>query len=546
MDKSKVYDALKGGVKCKTNTKMFKKYKHTFTGKDAVSFLVSSGVIKNRPDAIRVGNVFLKDQLVASVTSQNDKVFEDSSSSLYRFCIKLSVEKAGQIVEVLKTKVNIQNRKYRMSTYRQCFVGSECVDVMIGAGIAKDRNEATQIGCALVELSPPYIEHVTGDHSFQDDSFLFRFSYVPTVVGPSVSQATSVSGSSSTSRATAPAPQATPAAPASTSKFSAKPKPMPAPKFIDLYSKRKKLGEGAFSVVIEAVKKSDNKSYAIKVVTKSKLSIEDEQALQDEIEVLNKLNHSNIIQLYDVFDERSYIYLVTEIMTGGELFDRIVQKAYYNEKEARDLCKILFEAIAYCHSRKVAHRDLKPENLLLVSKEDDRDMKIADFGFAKKAPTSKCLSTQCGTPGYVAPEILEGAKYGTQADLWSLGVIVYILLGGYPPFIESTQKALFRKIRKGEYEFHPQYWKSVSKEAKNLIGKLLTTDPSNRITANEVLEHEWIRGDDSTLANYDLGVNLAEFKKFNAKRKFRSAVLSVMVYNKMESLGDAFISDLTD
>jgi serine/threonine protein kinase len=127
-------------------------------------------------------------------------------------------------------------------------------------------------------------------------------------------------------------------------------------------------------------------------------------------------------------------------MMGGELFDRIVQKSYYNEKEARDVTKILFEAISYCHTHQVAHRDLKPENLLLLSNTDDSNIKIADFGFAKKCRRPSSLTTQCGTPGYVAPEILEGTPYDTQADMWSLGVIVYILLGGYPPFIEQNQR----------------------------------------------------------------------------------------------------------
>merc|ERR1712071_420659 len=173
---------------------------------------------------------------------------------------------------------------------------------------------------------------------------------------------------------------------------------------------------------------------------------------------------------------------------GGELFDRIVQKAFYNEKEARDVCKILLEALAYCHSKKVAHRDLKPENLLLVSVDDDHELKLADFGFAKKCPKEKCLHTQCGTPGYVAPEILSGVAYDTQADIWSLGVIVYILLGGYPPFIEQNQRELFRKIRKGQYEFHEEYWGQVSDDAKNLIRQLLTVQPSKRYDANGAIK----------------------------------------------------------
>jgi len=289
--------------------------------------------------------------------------------------------------------------------------------------------------------------------------------------------------------------------------------------------------------VKEATHIQSKKSYAIKIVTKAKLSVEDEIALKDEIHVLKEMKHENIIQLYGVFDEVESIYLVTERMMGGELFDRIVQKAYYNEKDARDVCNILLDALSYCHSKKVAHRDLKPENLLLVSKEDDHNLKLADFGFAKKCVRPNSLTTQCGTPGYVAPEILRGVAYDTQADIWSLGVIVYILLGGYPPFIEKNQKQLFNRIKRGDYEFHPQYWNSVSSGAKTLITRMLTTDPALRITANDALKDAWIQGDAKTLAGMDLGKNLVEFKKFNAKRKFKGAVHAVMVMNKMESLG---------
>merc|ERR1711933_658317 len=191
--------------------------------------------------------------------------------------------------------------------------------------------------------------------------------------------------------------------------------------------------------------------------------------------------------------------------SGGELFDRIVSKSFYNEKEARDVCKILFEAIGYCHSKQVAHRDLKPENLLLRSEDNDSEIKIADFGFAKKCLTPNSLTTQCGTPGYVAPEILEGVAYDTQADMWSLGVIVYILLGGYPPFIEQNQRDLFKKIRKGEYEFHDEYWNQISSDAKDLISSLLTVNPDDRATAKMVLSSKWILGDDAALAGKDLG-----------------------------------------
>lgn len=231
-----------------------------------------------------------------------------------------------------------------------------------------------------------------------------------------------------------------------------------------------------------------------------------------------------------------------EEMTGGELFDRIVAKAYYNEKEARDTCKILLEAVGYMHKNNVAHRDLKPENLLLVSRSDDSEVKIADFGFAKKVYEESSLVTQCGTPGYVAPEILEGLKYDQRADMWSVGVILYILLGGYPPFIENTQRELFRKIKKGDYEFHEEYWGTVSTEARTLIKSLLTVDPKERLTAQQALENPWIHGDADSLAKKGLDKNLASLKKFNAKRKFKAAVSTVVAVNKLNSLGAAFKS----
>jgi serine/threonine protein kinase len=232
-----------------------------------------------------------------------------------------------------------------------------------------------------------------------------------------------------------------------------------------------------------------------------------------------------------------------EQMRGGELFDRIVAKAYYNEKEARDTCKILLQAVGYMHQNHVAHRDLKPENLLLLSKDDDSAVKIADFGFAKKVYEESSLTTQCGTPGYVAPEILEGTPYDQRADMWSVGVILYILLGGYPPFIESTQRDLFRKIRRGEYEFHEEYWGTVSSEAKDLISSLLTVDPKARLDADEALENGWIMGDDASLEKKGLGVNLTELRKFNAKRKFKAAVSTIMAINKLNVLGKEFLTD---
>jgi calcium/calmodulin-dependent protein kinase I len=182
--------------------------------------------------------------------------------------------------------------------------------------------------------------------------------------------------------------------------------------------------------------------------------------------------------------------------------------------------------------------------LSIQSDTDDSNIKIADFGFAKKCHRPKSLTTQCGTPGYVAPEILEGTPYDLQADMWSLGVIVYILLGGYPPFIEQNQRELFRKIRKGQYEFHEEYWGQVSSDAKNLIGALLTVSSTDRMNADTALENKWITAGDEQLAKQDLGLNLEKFKAFNGKRKMKAAIATVMATNKFLSLGRDFKKNL--
>lgn len=309
-------------------------------------------------------------------------------------------------------------------------------------------------------------------------------------------------------------------------------------KFKELYKLSDVLGTGAFSTVKSGKhRRNATTEYAIKVVDRAKLKEEDILALKDEVEILGALKDcSHITRLYDFFDEPKTFYLVMEKLSGGELFDRIVQKSYYNEKEARMTCKILLEAIVFCHDRRVAHRDLKPENLLLMSETDDWSIKIADFGFAKVVKEPLSLKTQCGTPGYVAPEILTGTPYDESADMWSVGVILYILLGGYPPFIDDNQRKLFRKIRKGQYEFHEEYWGPVSMDAKNLISNLLCVNAGDRLTAREAMNSNWIAlSTDEDLMKNDMGNNLQAMRRFNGKRKFRAAVASVIAVNKLQN-----------
>mmetsp|Transcript_32299 Transcript_32299/g.42587 ORF Transcript_32299/g.42587 Transcript_32299/m.42587 type:complete len:341 (+) Transcript_32299:131-1153(+) len=299
------------------------------------------------------------------------------------------------------------------------------------------------------------------------------------------------------------------------------------------YKLFKELGSGSFSTVREGLHRTTNEKYAVKIVKRMDLPPEDEEALIEEVTILKHVDHPNIIKLHEFYEERHFYYLVTELMAGGELFDRIVKKTFYNEKEARDLVKVLISAVKYCHDNGIVHRDLKPENLLLASETDDASIKIADFGFARQLRDNATLTTQCGTPGYVAPEILNGVPYGKSVDMWSCGVITYILLGGYPPFHDEKQSNLFAKIRAGDFTFHPEYWSNVSTEAQDLISRMLTVDVNKRITANEAFSHPWLQAEASVLESRGLNDNLTELRRFNARRKFRSGVKAIVAANRM-------------
>ncbi|OQR90222.1 calcium/calmodulin-dependent protein kinase [Thraustotheca clavata] len=296
--------------------------------------------------------------------------------------------------------------------------------------------------------------------------------------------------------------------------------------FEQQYTLGRIIGTGTFSTVREALHKPSGQKYAIKCIKKDGLTVRELQALTTEVVILKQMKHPNIMILHDFFSEEDYYYLVTELMDGGELFGRIVEKSYYTEREARDLVKLLLEAIRYCHDINVVHRDLKPENLLLTCKTDDASIKLADFGFAKKVSNdADGLSTPCGTPGYVAPEILQGGGYGKAVDIWSIGVITYILLCGYPPFHDDNHNALFRKIKRGAFVFDSPYWDSISDDAKEFISKMLTVRPSERATAVQLLEHSWIVGNDTSTVQ--LSSALEELRRFNARRRFKAAVNAV-------------------
>lgn len=297
------------------------------------------------------------------------------------------------------------------------------------------------------------------------------------------------------------------------------------------YETGKELGSGSFATVVEALNKDDKKSYAIKCIKKENLSEDDEVDLMNEIDILQSINHPNIIRLYEVYNEADTYYLVTELLQGGELFDRIVAREAYTEKDARDVSKILLTAIDFCHKKKIVHRDLKPENLLLLHENTDSEIKLADFGFAKRLSGQFSLRTQCGSPSYVAPEILRGRFYGTKVDMWSIGIILYVLLCGYLPFTGSKPEIMYRRVVRGDYSFDEEDWAGVTDDAKNLINCLLQIDPLKRINSDDALSHPWITYNAARLSKIDRSGSLRKLQEFQALKKFQNSVNVVVAFN---------------
>jgi calcium/calmodulin-dependent protein kinase I len=264
------------------------------------------------------------------------------------------------------------------------------------------------------------------------------------------------------------------------------------PKITENYDIKEEVGKGAFSVVKLAVNKKTGEKVAVKIINKTKASSEaDAKRLQTEVEILKKVKHPNIISLKDLYDTPEELYLVMELVTGGELFDKIVQKGQYSEKDASAMVKKILGAVDYLHQNNIAHRDLKPENLLLRG-NDDTDVMLSDFGLSKITGQSM-METACGTPYYVAPEVLSASGYDKEVDLWSVGVITYLLLCGFPPFYGESLPEVFEQIMKAEFDFPDPYWTEISGDAKDFIQKLLIADSKKRLTAATALQNPWIQ-----------------------------------------------------
>ncbi|XP_028851366.1 calcium/calmodulin-dependent protein kinase (CaM kinase) II beta 1 isoform X34 [Denticeps clupeoides] len=309
-------------------------------------------------------------------------------------------------------------------------------------------------------------------------------------------------------------------------------------RFTDEYQLYEELGKGAFSVVRRCVKLCTGQEYAAKIINTKKLNARDHQKLEREARICRLLKHPNIVRLHDSISEEGFHYLLFDLVTGGELFEDIVAREYYSEADASHCIQQILEAVLHCHQMGVVHRDLKPENLLLASKCKNAAVKLADFGLAIEVQgDQQAWFGFAGTPGYLSPEVLRKEAYGKPVDIWACGVILYILLVGYPPFWDEDQHKLYQQIKAGAYDFPSPEWDTVTPEAKNLINQMLTINPAKRITAQEALKHPWVCQRSTVASMMHRQETVECLKKFNARRKLKGAILTTMLVSRNFSVG---------
>ncbi|XP_044069377.1 calcium/calmodulin-dependent protein kinase type II subunit gamma isoform X12 [Siniperca chuatsi] len=309
-------------------------------------------------------------------------------------------------------------------------------------------------------------------------------------------------------------------------------------RFTDEYQLYEELGKGAFSVVRRCVKKSTGQEYAAKIINTKKLSARDHQKLEREARICRLLKHPNIVRLHESISEEGFHYLVFDLVTGGELFEDIVAREYYSEADASHCINQILESVSHIHQHDIVHRDLKPENLLLASKMKGAAVKLADFGLAIEVQgDQQAWFGFAGTPGYLSPEVLRKDPYGKPVDIWACGVILYILLVGYPPFWDEDQHKLYQQIKAGAYDFPSPEWDTVTPEAKNLINQMLTINPAKRITADQALKHPWVCQRSTVASMMHRQETVECLRKFNARRKLKGAILTTMLVSRNFSVG---------
>ncbi|KAG6411997.1 hypothetical protein SASPL_124654 [Salvia splendens] len=311
----------------------------------------------------------------------------------------------------------------------------------------------------------------------------------------------------------------------------------------DLYVLGHKLGQGQFGTTYLCTEIATGLQFACKSITKRKLiSKEDVEDVRREIQVMHHLaGHKNIVTIKGAYEDTLYVHIVMELCNGGELFDRIIQRGHYTEQKAAELTKIVVGVVEACHSLGVMHRDLKPENFLLVNKDDDFSLKAIDFGLSVFFKPGQIFTDVVGSPYYVAPEVLL-KHYGPQADVWTAGVILYILLSGVPPFWAETQQGIFDAVLKGHIDFDSDPWPLISESAKDLIRKMLCMHPADRATAHQVLSHPWISENGVAPDRALDAAVLSRLKQFSAMNRLKKMALRVIA----ESLSEEEIAGLRE
>ncbi|XP_059909922.1 calcium/calmodulin-dependent protein kinase (CaM kinase) II beta 1 isoform X8 [Gadus macrocephalus] len=318
-------------------------------------------------------------------------------------------------------------------------------------------------------------------------------------------------------------------------------------RFTDEFQLYEELGKGAFSVVRRCVKLCTGQEYAAKIINTKKLSARDHQKLEREARICRLLKHSNIVRLHDSISEEGFHYLLFDLVTGGELFEDIVAREYYSEADASHCLHQILDSVHHIHQHDIVHRDLKPENLLLASKCKNAAVKLADFGLAIEVQgEQQAWFGFAGTPGYLSPEVLRKEAYGKPVDIWACGVILYILLVGYPPFWDEDQHKLYQQIKAGAYDFPSPEWDTVTPEAKNLINQMLTINPAKRITAQEALKHPWVCQRSTVASMMHRQETVECLKKFNARRKLKGAILTTMLVSRNFSAAKSLLNKKAD
>ncbi|KAI6687510.1 hypothetical protein NL676_024338 [Syzygium grande] len=301
------------------------------------------------------------------------------------------------------------------------------------------------------------------------------------------------------------------------------------------YTLEKELGRGQFDVTYLCTEISTGRQYACKSISKRQLVCKnDKESVRREIQIMQHLSgQPNIVEFKGAYEDRKSVHLVTELCAGGSLFERIIAKGHYSERAAATICREIVNVVHACHFMGVMHRNLKPERFLLASKDENAHLKATDFGLSVFIEEGKVYRDIVGSAYYVAPEVLR-RNHGKEIDIWSAGVVLYILLSGVPPFWAETEKGIFDAILQGDIDFESQPWPCISPSAKDLVKKMLTKDPKKRITSAQVLEHHWIKeGRDASDKPIDSAV-LSRMKQFRAMNKLKKLVVKVIAENLSE------------